>query len=147
MRPVHTFARTGLLVLILLVACGGAALASRLEVRDLAYEAMDVYREDGFHLRDEMLVGKLYKGEAYYFDTQLSAGNDYFFYVAGDKRLKSVEVRVYDEKWQLVSANITNEPQAEATYKPEWSGIFHIKVNIADADKEGAYWFVISGYK
>lgn len=143
---VQFLARTGVLVLVVLAICG-LAQASRLEVRDLAYEAMDVYREDGFHLRDEMLVGKLFKGEAYYFDTQLSAGNDYFFYVAGDKHLKSIEVRVYDEKWQLVSANITNEPQAEATYKPEWSGIFHVKVNIADADKEGAYWFVISGYK
>jgi len=147
MRPVYSIARTGLCVLAIFMALVATALASRLDVRDLAYEAMDVYREDGFHLRDEMLVAKLYKGEAYYFDTQLSAGNDYFFYVAGDKKLKSVEVRVYDEKWQLVSANITNEPQAEATYKPEWSGIFHVKVNIADADKDGAYWFVISGYK
>ncbi len=124
-----------------------SASADRLDARDLAYEAMDVYKEDGFHLRDELQVGKLYKGESYYFDTQLSAGNQYFFYAAGDKSVLNIEVRVYDENWKLVASNTSGEPQAEATFKPDWSGIFHIKISMVDALKDGAYWFIVSGYK
>ncbi len=124
-----------------------SARADRLEARDLAYEAMDVYNEDGFHIREELQIGKLEKGESYYFDTQLSAGNEYFFYTAGDDNTHALQIRIYDENWELVSANIMNEPQAEVIYLAEWSGIYHIKVTMVECEPRGGYWFIISGFK
>jgi hypothetical protein len=121
--------------------------ADRLEARDLAYEAMDVYSEDGFHIREELQLGKLGKGESYYFDTQLSANNEYFFYVGGDDTVYALQLRIYDENWELVTANIMHEPQAEVTYLTEWSGIYHVKVTMADCEEHGGYWFLISGFK
>ncbi len=121
--------------------------ADRLEARDLAYEAMDVYSEDGFHIREELLLGKLGKGESYYFDTQLSANNEYFFYVGGDDTVHALQLRIYDENWELVTANIMHEPQAEVTYLAEWSGIYHVKVTMTDCEEHGGYWFLISGFK
>lgn len=129
------------------LAYAGSALADRLEARDLAYEAMDVYNEDGFHVREEIMIGKLETGESYYFDTQLSAGNEYFFYVSGDDNVHAIQLRVYDENWDLVAANIMNEPQAEAIYPAEWSGIYHVKVSMVEAEPRGGYWFIISGFK
>lgn len=136
-----------LLAAAIVVCLATPGEADRLEARDLAYEAMDVYNEDGFHIREEIQIGKLDKGESYYFDTQLSAGNEYFFYVSGDENVMGVQIRIYDENWELVSANIMNAPQAEAVYLAQWSGIYHVKVTMVDASPKGGYWFIISGFK
>jgi len=147
----HTAARhflaTALLVAVATVLLPGPAQADRLEARDLAYEAMDVYNEDGFHVREEVMIGKLESGESHYFDTQLSAGNEYFFYVSGDANVNALQLRIYDENWELVAANILNEPQAETVYAAQWSGIYHVKVTMVDALSPGGYWFIISGFK
>lgn len=132
-------------LLILPLALPGHA--DRLAARDLAYEAMDVYNEDGFHIREEVQIGKLALGDSFYFDTQLSAGNEYFFYCGGDDSVFAIQVRIYDENWDLVAANVMNEPQAEVVYLAEWSGIYHIKVTLLDAEPDGGYWFLISGFK
>lgn len=136
-----------LLIVCLLVSFVSLAEAGRIEVKELAYEAMDVYSKDGFKIRDELQVGKLMQGESYYFDTQLSVGNEYFFYTAGDDSVFAMEIWVYDENWQLVAANNERGPQAEVLYEPEWSGIFHVKVTMYEAAPDGGYWFIISGYK
>ena len=147
----HSVSRFNFLVVLLAAAvlglCPAEATADRLEARDLAYEAMDVYNEDGFHVREEVMIGKLESGESYYFDTQLSAGNEYFFYVSGDMNVNALQIRIYDENWELVSANILNEPQAETIYPAQWSGIYHVKITMVDAAASGGYWFIISGFK
>lgn len=146
--PTRLACLAGLLAWTLLSLCyPPAAGADRLEARDLAYEAMDVYNEDGFHVREEVMIGKLETGESYYFDTQLSAGNEYFFYVSGDDNVHALQIRIYDENWELVAANIMNEPQAETVYPAQWSGIYHVKVTMVQAEARGGYWFIISGFK
>ena len=136
-----------LAAVVLCLSLPEALRADRLEARDLAYEAMDVYNEDGFHVREEVMIGKLEAGESYYFDSQLSAGNEYFFYVSGDADVNALQIRIYDENWELVAANIMNEPQAETVYLAQWSGIYHVKVTMVDARPGGGFWFIISGFK
>lgn len=136
-----------LMAMVLCLGLPETPRADRLEARDLAFEAMDVYNEDGFHVREEVMIGKLEPGESYYFDTQLSAGNEYFFYASGDADVNALQIRIYDENWELVAANIMNEPQAETVYLAQWSGIYHVKVTMVEAKPRGGYWFIISGFK
>ncbi len=119
----------------------------RAQVKDKAYRIMDAYTGNGFNVRDEIQIGKLKQDDSYYFDTQLSAGNEYFFYVGGDDTLRALDIRIYDENWEMVSADVSLGPTAEAVITPEWSGVFHIKVTITECGPDGAYWFIVSGYK
>ncbi|QJT07468.1 hypothetical protein [Oceanidesulfovibrio marinus] len=108
--------------------------------------AMADYAEDGYAIR-ELQMGALYTGESYYFTTQLSAGVDYVFYAAGDKDLSGIEIRVFDENWQLVTSDNRQLRQAEALFQVFWSGSYHVQVTITGAGPNGAGWFLITGYK
>lgn len=131
----------------LLAAMCAVSYSGRLEVRELAFEAMDNFHKDGYHIREEIQLGSLLKGESYYFDTQLSAGNEYFFFSAGDANIFAMELMIYDENWQLVAADNAREPAAQIIYTPEWSGVFHVKLTMSDAGPDDAYWFIVSGYR
>jgi len=108
--------------------------------------AMADYAEDGYAIR-ELQMGALHTGESYYFTTQLSAGIDYVFYAAGDKDLNGIELRIFDENWQLVTADNRQLRQAEALFQVFWSGSYHVQVTITDAGENGAGWFLLTGYR
>lgn len=108
--------------------------------------AMADYAEDGYAIR-ELQMGALNTGESYYFTTQLSAGIDYVFYAAGDEDLQGIEIRIFDENWQLVTADNRQFRQAEALFQVFWSGSYHVQVTITDAGSEGAGWFLLTGYR
>ncbi|TVM19949.1 hypothetical protein DPQ33_01615 [Oceanidesulfovibrio indonesiensis] len=149
-RP-HCKASTWLLVAALLVAAQPSFAqqiddARRRELVRHSTAAMADYAEDGYAIR-ELQMGALKTGESYYFTTQLSAGIDYVFYAAGDADLKGVEIRIFDENWQLVTADNRQLRQAEAMFQVFWSGSYHVQVTIADAGSEGAGWFLLTGYR
>lgn len=136
---------------ILLLALGillaaTVSTAGRLEVRNQAYEAMDKYEDQGFSIR-ELQIGILQAGEPYYFDTQLSGGVEYVFYAAGDEGLTGVYIEIYDENWALIAESLDAETAAEAEFTPDWSGLYHVKVDMNGQGGGEAYWFIISGYK
>ncbi|MFW5734751.1 MAG: hypothetical protein ACOCWR_06795, partial [Oceanidesulfovibrio sp.] len=120
--------------------------ARRRELVRHSTAAMADYAEDGYAIR-ELQMGALYTGESYYFTTQLSAGIDYVFYAAGDQDLKGIEIRIFDENWQLVTADNRQLRQAEALFQVFWSGSYHVQVTITDAGADGAGWFLLTGYR
>ena len=134
-------------LLALLPAAQQAGAFDRFDLRDLAFEAMSRYEEKGYTVRNEIQMGMLFPGEAYYFEKQLSMGLEYFFYAAGGPDSKAFKIEMFDENFRMVAADVMLAPEAEVIYAPDWSGTFHIKVTLMDAPEQGGYWFVISGYK
>ncbi len=125
------------------------AIQGRPHNEDMLRYAFAVIRslnEDGFQMR-EMQNGRLSKGKSFYVTTQLSAGVEYYFYAAGDPDLKAIDLRLYDEQWQLVTADTRHQDIASLQYVMDWSGAYHLKITMVDCNDYGAEWFLISGYK
>ncbi|AGW12107.1 hypothetical protein [Megalodesulfovibrio gigas] len=111
-----------------------------------AFAVVRSLNEDGFQMR-ELQNGRLFKGQSFYYSTQLSAGVEYYFYAAGDPDLHAIDLRLYDEQWQLVTADTRQGNTATLQYLIEWSGAYHLKVTVMDCNDYGAEWFLVSGYK
>ena len=126
-----------------------ASIQGRPHNEDMLRYAFAVVRslnEDGFQMR-ELQNGRLHKGQSFYYSTQLSAGVEYYFYAAGDPDLHAIDLRLYDEQWQLVTADTRQDKTATLQYLIEWSGTYHLKVTVMDCNDYGAEWFLVSGYK
>ena len=123
--------------------------AGRMDVRKPAYEQVLNYESQGFSVKDDIMLGELEKGRSYYFNTQLTAGIEYFYHFQGDQGVNKINLVIFDENWKVVAqGNTEGEGKSIAvTLNPEWSGTFHVKATLVDCNAAFDYWFILAGYR
>lgn len=134
-----------LLAALLLFA--SPALAGRMDIRKPAYEQVLKYENEGYSVKDDIQIGELARGKAYYFDTQLTTGIDYFFHFQGDVGVKALKLQMFDADWKMVAESSVTDGPATVVIKPDWSGTFHVKATLVDCEGELDYWFILAGYR
>lgn len=136
-----------LLALAVLLTLPQAASADRMDVRKPAGEQTVAYEDQGYQVKDDILVGQLDKGKAYYFDTQLTAGLQYVLHFQGDKGVKALKLEVFDEHWKTVAEQTVQDGPVVIKLNPQWSGTFHVKATLVDCVEGFDYWFLLVGFK
>jgi hypothetical protein len=66
-------------------------------------------------------------GYHYQVDRTFYRGNDYLLVAAGDSRVTDVDIKVFDENWNLIASDTDATALAVVRYTPRWSGTFHVR--------------------
>lgn len=146
MTAKHIIIRALVLVMAVVMFVPALVSASRMTIRKPAYEEVLKYENQGYSVKDDIMIGELEKGKSYYFDTQLTSGIDYFFHFQGDENVKAVKLVMFDENWKVVAESAGKGPSV-ITLTPKWSGTFHVKATLVDCADEFDFWFILAGYK
>jgi hypothetical protein len=94
-------------------------------------------------------VGRLHEGTSTTRKTTLYKGVSYKIIAAGCDDATDVDVKVYDENWNLIDEDDDSSQVAVADVVPQWTGTFYIKV-IMHSCRSGelyAHWSVQVAYE
>ncbi len=110
-----------------------AATDGEVEARRIAMELAGAFGNDGFKLRDGVVMGSLDPGKPKLVQVNLYAGNEYWFSLAASGTAKKVAVTVFDETGKKIDAEPYQEGvTAAAGFSPEASGPYFIKVELVE---------------
>lgn len=73
-------------------------------------------------------TGILREGTGTTLETTLYRGTSYTIIAGGCEDALDVDVRVYDQNWNLVDEDNDTDAIAVVTFVPRWTGTFYIKV-------------------
>lgn len=77
-------------------------------------------------------------------DRTFYSGNTYLLVAAGDDGVSDVDIKVYDEDWNLIDSDEDNSSLAVAKFSPRWDGLFHVKVIYYSGHTNSAVGFFVS---
>ena len=94
-------------------------------------------------------TGFLREGTSTTLETTLYSGVTYKIIAGGCDDAADVDVRVYDEDWNLVDQDNDSSQVAVADVTPRWTGTFHIKVIMHSCvyGERYAHWSVQLAYQ
>lgn len=72
------------------------------------------------------------------------AGNSYVLVAAGDQRVSDVDIKVYDENWNLIESDTDESSVAVVTFRPKWSGLFHVRTIYYAGQRVGSVGFFVA---
>lgn len=79
-------------------------------------------------------------------DRTFYRGNDYLLVAAGDSRVSDVDLKVYDENWNLIDSDTDSSSVAVVTFTPKWTGLFHVRTIYYEGQSVGSVGFFV-GYR
>lgn len=110
-----------------------AATDAEVDARRTALELAGAFANDGFKLRDGVIMGMLEKGKPKVVQVNLFAGNEYWFSVGGAGAAKKLAVSVFDETGKKLDAEPYQQgATAAAGISPGVSGPYFIKVELVE---------------
>ena len=113
------------------------------EAKYKAIKVASALKSKGYILKDAKggyLSNKGYKT----YSITLYRGNTYVFVGVGDHRVKDLDVKVYDENWNLVAKDVDTSAVSVVYISPKWTGTFHIKTKIY---RGHGNWIQLSAWK
>jgi hypothetical protein len=69
---------------------------------------------------------------------------DYALVTGGDSRVNDVDLRVYDENWNLIGEDTDSSSVAIVRFTPKWTGLFHVRVTYYAGAQTGSVGFFIA---
>lgn len=78
--------------------------------------------------RDRASGQHLSQGESVTYRTTLYANTNYFLYAAGCSGVSDLDIRLYDENWNLISKDTETDAVPMVAVTPKWSGTFYIRM-------------------
>jgi len=109
-----------------------ASTDGEVEARRVALELAGAFSNDGFKLRDGVVVGTLEKGKPKIVQVNLFAGNEYWFSLAGAGEAKKLAVTVFDETGKKLDTEPYQEGATAAGLSPGVSGPYYVKVELLE---------------
>ena len=121
-----------------------AATDAEVDARRIALDLAGAFANDGFKLRDGVVLGSLEVGKPKIVQVNLYAGNEYWFSLAGAGEAKKVAVSVFDETGKLIETEPYQEgATAAAGFSPGASGPYFVKVELVEG-KTAAFCLIYS---
>ena len=103
--------------------------------RKSALELAGAFSNDGFKMRDGHWAGMVKPGERILVAVNLYAGNQYWFSVATNGKIKKMAVELYDENGgQVVTENYEAGEKAAVGYSPTSSGQYYVSIELQEGD-------------
>jgi hypothetical protein len=60
-------------------------------------------------------------------DRTFYRGNRYALVATGDSRVSDVDLKVFDESWNLIDSDTDSSNVAVVQFSPKWTGLFHVR--------------------
>ncbi len=121
-----------------------AATDAEVDARRIVLDLAGAFTNDGFKLRDGVVMGSLETGKPKVIQVNLYAGNEYWFSLGAAGGAKKVAVTVFDETGKKIDAEPYQEgATAAAGFSPEASGPYYVKIELVEG-ASGAFCLVYS---
>ena len=121
-----------------------AATDAEVDARRIVLDLAGAFTNDGFKLRDGVVMGSLETGKPKVIQVNLYAGNEYWFSLGAAGGAKKVAVTVFDETGKKIDSEpYQGEATAAAGFSPEASGPFYVKIELVEG-ASGAFCLVYS---
>jgi hypothetical protein len=72
----------------------------------------------------------------------LQAGVDYYFIGECDQDCSDLDIKLYDENYNLVDQDVKPDNSPVVHVRPKWTGQFHMRVIMSRCDDNPCYWGV-----
>jgi len=72
----------------------------------------------------------------------LRAGVDYYFIGECDQDCKDLDIKLYDENYNLIDQDVKPDNSPVVHVTPKWTGQFHVRVIMSRCDANPCYWGV-----
>jgi hypothetical protein len=79
-------------------------------------------------------------------DRTFYRGNTYALVGVGDSRVSDLDLKVYDENWNLIDSDEDSTAVAVVSFTPRWTGVFHVRTIYYRGAPLGSLGFFI-GYR
>ncbi len=123
--------------------------ADQEDARAKLQRALEKVKEYGYELGDggrgsSWFVWNMNPGYYNQVDRTFYRHNEYALVAAGDSRVSDVDLKIYDENWNLIDSDTDNSSIAIVTFKPKWTGTFHIRTIYYSGHGVGSVGFFIA---
>lgn len=113
--------------------------------------ALDNLAQYGYHLGDggrgsAWWVWNMNPGYYNQVDRTFYRGNTYALVGVGDSRVSDLDLKVYDENWNLIDSDEDSTAVAVVSFTPRWTGVFHVRTIYYRGAPVGSLGFFI-GYR
>lgn len=125
----------------------GPAFATKEGALKTAKSATGALAKHGFEVQSTLWAGELPPGGRTTVELTLYEGNEYLLVVGGCSDCQDVDVAVYDEKWKLVTRDEDSTHAAGVIVRPEWTGTYHVVIEMYRSAPEGAHWTLVTGFR
>jgi len=129
-------------ILTIFVFLTNNSTASEVEVVIKGEHMSELMVESGFTVKTTR-TGYLREGENESFSITLYSGNTYAFMGYGDKHISDLDVKIYDEDWELVKEDKKSDEDTFIGFTPKWSGKFYV---VTTAYIGSGYWGQVIGW-
>ena len=140
------------LVVLLIAILPAFAFADRSQAIYNMNQLLDKVGSYGYSLSD---YGNGAEGDAWWawnmtpqhycqVDRMFFSDNEYLLVAAGDARVSDVDIKVYDDNWNLIAADTDSSSVAVARFQPGWDDTFHIRVIYYSGQPVATVGFFIS---
>ena len=120
------------------------------DAHSFAMEAAVPFVEQGFIVREDYWNGEVKSGQKLMVKHQLFKGNEYAFWLATGVEVKSMELKVYDDKGKAIEMD-TQESDLWVTVRvnPPRTGTYTVVFSFESSDKSepGVTWALAYGYR
>ena len=111
--------------------------------------ALDKVNEYGYHMPDggegsAYWIWNMNPGYYNQVNRTFYRGNDYALVATGDNRVLDVDLKVYDENWNLIDSDTDETNLALVRFTPKWTGAFHIRTIYYSGRGVGSLGFFIA---
>ena len=142
--------RVTLSILLLALVLPLPVLADRTEAEgnlrrllDRMRSQIDVVLADGGE-GGSWWVWNVSPGRYYQVDRTFYRGNTYVLAATGDSRVSDVDIKVYDENWNVIDSDEDSSNVALVSFTPSWTGVFHVRTINYSGQGTGSIGFVIA---
>ena len=131
-------------------AVAGSARASVDDAHSYAMEAAVPFVEQGFIVREDYWNGEVKAGQKLMVKHQLFKGNEYAFWLATGVEVKSLELKVYDDKGKPIELDTQSEDMwVTVRVNPPRTGTYTVvfSFEVARDAEPGVTWALAYGYR
>jgi hypothetical protein len=119
-------------ILFALTTAGVVAFASDSESISKLQIGVWAANVDGWSCRDNAVGKYLSKGDQATYRTTLHRGNTYMLFGAGCDSVRDLDIKVYDENWNLVAKDSLTDAIPAVAFTPTWTGTYHVRLIMYD---------------
>lgn len=129
------------------IAFVSPASASVEGARARAHELHADLVDAGWDVRRCFDSGSLRPGQSVTLRKTLSTGFTYKLAASGCEDSRDVDIKVYDENWNLIDQDTDCTNLAVADVTPAWTGTYYVVITMHDAVPSGAHYVLQTAYE
>lgn len=143
--------RKSYIVFLLMISINIFADVQKVEyyLQSMAYTYTDFGDFNGLNLlpldSEKGVINLLQVGDVQSIKRTMFPGNTYYLLAAGDDSAVNIDIKLYDDKMNLITEDSSIKPYAQLEFTPDWAGLYHLEVILESGSDDGSHvgWLIL----